>query len=96
MKANVPQKDRFLLVSKRPKPLDFLVPSAISPQSLDPDKLFQVLLRFETPRPYHHPDDNDLLLACAPELFECLREGMRGTGTWEGKRLLSFVPDSAA
>ena len=43
----------------------------------------QVLLRFETPRPFHHPDDNDLILSCSPELFDSLREGARGMGTWE-------------
>jgi len=87
------QTDRFLLVSKQPRPLDFITPSAISPQYLSPDKLFQVLLQFETPRPHRHPDDNDLILSCPPALFESLREGMRGEGIWEGKRLLSFVPD---
>ena len=93
MKTASPQTDRFLLVSKHPKPLDFLTPSAISPQPLAPERLFQVLLRFETPRPFHHPDDNDLILSCSPELFDSLREGARGRGTGEGKRLLDFATD---
>lgn len=52
-----------------------------------------MLLRFETPRAYYHPDDNDLRLTCSLELHASLKKGMRGVGTWQGKELLAFTPD---
>ena len=41
----------------------------------------------------YHPDDNDLRLCCSSELHASLKAGMRGVGTWQGDRLLSFTPD---
>ena len=91
-----PEENRFLVVAKSPHPLSYVTPSAISPQSLDPDKLCQVLLRFDPKREHRHPDDNDLLLTCSPELYARLREGTCGVGVWEKKRLLEFTPEEAA
>ena len=93
MKRAASTKARFLIVAKSPRSLSYVVPSSISPQFLDIDKFCQVLLRFDPVRANHHPDDNDILLTCSPELYAVLREGMHGVGVWEKKRLLEFTPE---
>ena len=99
MKPKMPQTARLVVIatqygqSASGGMSDPMPRSSISPYRLDMDKLTQVLLRFETPRAFHHPDDNDLCLCCSSELHASLKAGMRGVGTWQGDRLLSFTPD---
>ena len=99
MKPKMPQTARFVVIATQYGQSasggisDPMPRSSISPYRLDMDKLTQVLLRFETPRAFHHPDDNDLRLCCSSELHASLKAGMRGVGTWQGDRLLSFTPD---
>ena len=99
MRKKEPQTARFIVVATRYEPsfgdgvMNPMPRSAISPFLPDRGQFNQVLLRFETPRENYHPDDNDLLLTCAPELHASLKKGMRGEGTWQGKELLAFTPD---
>ena len=99
MRKKEPQTARFIVVATRYEPsfgdgvMNPMPRSAISPFLPDRGQFNQVLLRFETPRENYHPDDNDLLLTCAPELHASLKKGMRGEGTWQGKELLAFPPD---
>lgn len=99
MKQEEPQTARFSVVATRYDPsfgnglVDPMPRSSISPFLPDGEQFFQVLLRFETPRENHHPDDNDLCLNCSPELHAALKAGMRGEGTWQGHTLLSFTPE---
>ena len=99
MRKKEPQTARFIVVATRYEPsfgdgvMNPMPRSAISPFLPDRGQFNQVLLRFETPRENYHPDDNDLLLTCAPELHATLKKGMRGEGTWQGKELLAFTPD---
>ena len=99
MRKKEPQTARFIVVATRYEPsfgdgvMNPMPRSAISPFLPDRGQFNQVLLRFETPRENYHPDDNDLLLTCAPELHASLKKGMRGEGTWQGKKLLAFTPD---
>lgn len=99
MREKGPQTARFIVAATRfdasfadgvPDPMPR---SSISPFLPDGGAFDQVLLRFETPREHYHPDNNDLLLTCAPELHAALKKGTRGVGVWQGKRLLSFTPD---
>ena len=100
MRKKEPQTARFIVVATQYKPsfsdglTDPMPRSSISPFMPDRDQFTQVLLRFETPREDYHPDDNDLRLTCSPELHAALKDGMRGEGTWQGERLLSFTPDA--
>lgn len=91
-KQKIPQRARFLVVSKQPDGMLYLSNSAIAVQQPPADRLFQVVLRFDPRRKHHHPDDNDLCLTCLPQLYEQLTEGEHGMGTWEGKTLLEFLP----
>ena len=99
MKQKTPQTARFVVLATRYGEApsggmtDPMPRSSISPYHWDMDKLTQVLLRFEAPRAFHHPDDNDLRLCCSSELHAALKAGMRGVGTWQGDRLLSFTPE---
>lgn len=99
MRKKEPQAARFIVVATRYEFLSSdgltspLPGSSISPFAPDWNQFNQVLLRFETPREYYHPDDNDLRLTCSPELHAALKKGMRGVGTWQGKTLLAFTPD---
>lgn len=89
-KAAKTQTARFWVVSKTSAGMAWASNSAVTPTLPDPDKLFRVVLRFDPPREHYHPDDNDLELSCAPQLYEQLTEGQYGIGSWKGKRLLSF------
>ena len=99
MRKKEPQTARFIVVATRYEPsfgdgvMNPMPRSAISPFLPDCGQFNQVLLRFETPRENYHPDDNDLLLTCAPELHASLKKGMRGEGTWQGNEHLAFTPD---
>lgn len=99
MRKKEPQTARFIVVATRYEPsfgdgvMNPMPRSAISPFLPDRGQFNQVLLRFETPRENYHPDDNGLLLTCAPEFHASLKKGMRGEGTWQGKELLAFTPD---
>ena len=99
MRKKEPQTARFIVVATRYEPpfgdgvMNPMPRSAISPFLPDRGQFNQVLLRFEVPRENYHPDDNDLLLTCSPELHASLKKGMRGVGTWQGKELLAFTPD---
>ena len=99
MRKKEPQTARFIVVATRYEPsfgdgvMNPMPRSAISPFLPDRGQFNQVLLRFEVPRENYHPDDNDLLLTCAPEFHASLKKGMRGVGTWQGKELLAFTPD---
>ena len=71
MKPKMPQTARFVVIatqygqSASGGMSDPMPRSSISPYRLAMDKLTQVLLRFETPRAFHHPDDHDLRRCCS-------------------------------
>ena len=99
MKPKMPQTARFVVIatqygqSASGGMSDPMPRSSISPYRLDMDKLTQVLLRFETPRAFHHPDDNDLRLCCSSELHASLKAGRGGGGPGRGDPLPPSPPE---
>ncbi len=93
-----PNQARFLVMEKQSlQPTDQVLgisPSFISPPFWIAGRPYQVRLRF-APSREAGPDSNDLILACPPELYAVLREGMHGVGVWEKNRLLEFTPEEA-
>lgn len=64
---------------------------------LDPTRFTWVEFQYAERREHHHPDDTYLLLKCPVEVYDALREGMRGTAVWTGsgmgKRLVAFAEE---